>query len=103
MYVTHEVEIDSYEVLMLNKILHGQADSSRFWFDKINYRLEDQNFEPSDYVPCMFIYDKVIFLVYVHDCIWFTKYRKDIGELINYFQKEVLFQVPGGTYFHLEP
>ena len=76
----------SYELLLLNKILSGQTESYRFWFEKLNYILEEQSFEPSDYNPCMFIYDKVIFLVYVDDRIWFMK---DIGEVINYWQKKV--------------
>ena len=37
----------------------------------------------------MFVSDKVICLVYVDDCIWFTKYRKYIYRLFNNFLPEV--------------
>ena len=69
-------------MLLFNNILYVQDESSRFWFEKLKYGLEDQHFETSDYDTYMFIYDKVICLVYVDDCIWFTKDRKYIGELI---------------------
>ena len=75
--------MDSYESLLLNKSLHKHIESYGFWFDKLKYRLEDQNFYLSDYDPFMFIYEKFICLVYVDDCIWFTKYSKYIGELIK--------------------
>ena len=52
----------SYEVLLLNKILHGQDEFPMLWFDKLKYRLEEQNFEPSYYDPCMFVSEKFIFL-----------------------------------------
>ena len=79
--------MDSYESLLLNKSLHKHIESYGFWFDKLNYRLEDQHFDPSDYDPFMFIYDKLICLVYVDDCILFTNYSKYIDGLMNYFQK----------------
>ena len=71
------------------KSINQQTDSSRFWFEKLKYGLEEHIFEPSDYDPCMFVYDKFICLVYVDDCIWFSKYRKYIGEVMNYSQNKV--------------
>ena len=75
-------------MLLLDKSINGQTESYRFWFEKLKYGLEFQKFEPSYYDTCMFISDKVICLVYVDDCIWFTKYKKYIGEVIKYSQKE---------------
>ena len=55
--------MDSYEVMLLNNSLYGQDESSRLWFEKLKYGLEDQNFDPSDYDTCMFASEKVVCLV----------------------------------------
>ena len=55
--------MDSYEVLMLNKSLYGEDEAPMLLFDKLNYGLYEQNFEPSYYDPCMFVSDKVVCIV----------------------------------------
>ena len=51
----HLDEMDSYEVLLLNKSLQGQDEAPMLLFEKLKYGLEEQNLEPSDYDPCMFV------------------------------------------------
>ena len=59
------IEMYSYEVMMLKKSLHRQDEAPILWFEKLKFGLEDQNFEPIDYDPCMFVHDKVVCLVYL--------------------------------------
>ena len=60
-------------VLRLKKILYGQSVSLTLWFDKLTKGLEYIGFKPSSSYPCMFMSDKMILLVCVNDCLWFSK------------------------------
>ena len=80
------VGMNSYEVVILKKLLYGQTEVPRIWFEKLKAGLEDQNFEPIDSDPCRFISDKFICLVYFGNFSFFAKYGKDIDEVIKSFQ-----------------
>ena len=74
--------------MLLNKILYNQAGVHTIWFKKLNTGSEYRHFDPSDYDPCLFISNKVVYLVYVDGCLWFSKYRKYIDGAIKYSRKE---------------
>ena len=57
------VEMDSYWVLLLNNILHRQDEAPMLCFEELKYGLNEQNLEPSDYDPCMFVSENFICLV----------------------------------------
>ena len=79
------VGMNSYEVLLLKKILCGQAETPMIWFEKLQAGLEENIFESSSSDPCMLISNKVIYLVHFDDGLWFSNYMKHIYEVINSF------------------
>ena len=47
-------------ILRLNKILYGQAEAPRLWYDKLKEGLEKRGFTIIKVEPCMFISKTVI-------------------------------------------
>ena len=58
-------------VLRINKIIYGEAEAPRLWFEKLAKRIEDIRFKLSSAYYYTFMSDKVICLMYVHDYLWF--------------------------------
>ena len=71
------------KVLKLKKSLHGQCDAPRNWFNHLKSDLEVIGFEQAiDADLCLFLFEKVICLVYVDNCIMIAKETTDINSII---------------------
>jgi hypothetical protein len=69
-------------VLKLNRGLYGLRQSPRNFFHYLKENLEGVGFKQSMLDPCLFISDKVICVVYVDDCLFFSPCASDIDESI---------------------
>lgn len=67
-------------VLKLNRGLYGLRQSPRNFFHYLKDNLEGVGFKQSMLDPCLFISDKVICVVYVDDCLFFSPCAADIDE-----------------------
>ena len=68
-------------VLKLNKSLYGLKQSSSNWFKFLTQSLVDRSFIPSKIDPYFYYKETCIILIYVDDCIVFSK----IKSVIDYF------------------
>jgi hypothetical protein len=69
-------------VLKLKKSLYGLAVAPKLFFETLKEALESRGFVPSKIDPCMFVHGKMICLIYVDDCLFFSKSMKDIDGMI---------------------
>eukprot|EP00957_Ditylum_brightwellii_P027604 2086981-Ditylum_brightwellii.AAC.1 len=76
------------KVLKLNKILYGQADAPIIQYDKLRASLEARGFTACKAVPCLFISNKVICIIYVDDCLWVARDSKDIDAVLKSFKED---------------
>ena len=81
-------------VLHLQKSLYGLKNSGRNWFQMLSKGLTDRNFVPSQVDPCIFYRDDAIILVYVDDCIIFSKSNKINDSIVASLQN-------GAEHFNL--
>ena len=65
-------------VLKLNRSLYGLVQSPRNFFLHLKSKLETTGFEQSSHDPCLFISSTVVCLVYVDDCLFFSRSDEDI-------------------------
>lgn len=54
-----------------------------------------RGFKPSEFDPCLFISKKVIVLVYVDDCLFFSHKQEYIDEVIASLQKDMTLTIEG--------
>ena len=60
-----------YDVVQkLNKSLYGQAEAARLWYKNIRNSLLERGFVMSKVDTCLFMYNTVICVVYVGDCLF---------------------------------
>jgi hypothetical protein len=72
------------KVLKLKKSLYGLKQSSRNFYQHLKTKLEKVGFTSMEDVdPCLFISDKVICLVYVDDCLFYSPKAEYIDEMIQ--------------------
>ena len=69
-------------VLKLNKSLYGLKNSSRNWFQHLTNGLKRRGFTPSQVDSCILYREDCIILIYVDDCIVFSKSKKINKELV---------------------
>ena len=70
-------------VLKLKRSLYGLVQSPKNFFKHLKGNLEKSGFKQSQHDPCLFISEKVICLVYVDDCLFFSKHQHDIDTAIE--------------------
>jgi Reverse transcriptase (RNA-dependent DNA polymerase). len=70
-------------VLKLNRGLYGLRQSPRNFFNYLKENLEGIGFAQSMLDPCLFISSKVICVVYVDDCLFFSPNSSDIDDSIR--------------------
>ena len=70
-------------VLKLNKSIYGLCESPNNFFKYLKGNLEKCGFKQSPNDPCLFISPTVICLVYVDDCLFFSRSQKDIDDSIE--------------------
>ena len=64
-------EIDG-KILELKRNLYGQRDAPKNFFNYLKKNLQGRGCHPCLHEPCLFISKKVLILVYVDDCIFFS-------------------------------
>ena len=74
---------DRSYVMKLNKSIYGLKQASSNWFDHPTKGLKQRDFFPSEIDPCVYYKDNCIVLVYVDDCIIFSKDKSVIDDLIH--------------------
>jgi hypothetical protein len=70
------------KVLKLKRSLYGLAVAPKLFFETLKEALEKRGFVPSKTDPCMFVHPKMMCLVYVDDCLFFSKDASDIDQMI---------------------
>ena len=70
-------------VLKLKRSLYGQRDSPRNFFEHLKGNLIKCKFRQSESDPCLFFSDKVICVVYVDDCLFFSRQQVHIDRAIQ--------------------
>jgi len=73
-------------VLKLYRSLYGMCQSPRNFFNHLKGNLIKSGFAQSKTDPCLFFTDKVVCVVYVDDCLFFSKDQKDIDDCIKRIQ-----------------
>ena len=76
-------------VLHLQKSLYGLKNSGRNWFQMLAKGLADREFVASQVDPCIFYREDAIILVYVDDCIIFSKSNKINDSIVASLQNGV--------------
>ena len=84
------IEFAHGKVLKLKRSLYGQRDSPRNWFLHLKSKLEKLGMKQSQHDPCLFIGRKVLCLVYVDDCLFFSPDKENIHKLIEDLKKNKL-------------
>ena len=70
-------------VLRLNRSVYGLRQSPKNFFEYLKGNLKTAGFTPSKLDPCLFISDKVICLVYVDDCLFYSATERNIDDAIG--------------------
>ena len=61
------------KVLKLKKNLYGLKQAGRNWWLKLAEGLKDMGFKPSQADPCVHLRNDAVILVYVDDCLIFSR------------------------------
>eukprot|EP00957_Ditylum_brightwellii_P133994 10216821-Ditylum_brightwellii.AAC.1 len=57
------------------------------WYDKLRASLETKGVTARNTDPSLFISKKVVYIVYVDDCLWFARDSKDIDVVLESFKE----------------
>ena len=76
-------------ILRLKKILYGQAEAKRLWYENLRNGLVDQGFVVSKVDTCMFMSKTVICVVYVYDCMFWECSQSEIDNKMKFFKEYV--------------
>ena len=69
--------------LRLKKILYGQAEAARLWYEKFWNDFLEHGFVMSKRDPCLFMSKTVIYVVYVDDFLFWARSQSDIDNLMK--------------------
>ena len=75
-------------VLKLKKILYGQAEAARLWYEKLRNGLLERGFVMSKVDPCLFMSKTVICLVYVDGCLFWARSQSEIDNVMKSFKED---------------
>ena len=78
------------KVLKLKKSLYGLKQAPRNFFQHLKSMLEKIGFQSSEANPCLFILEKVIYIVDVDDTLLFLPQAEYIDEVLSQLQEENL-------------
>ena len=73
----------SNQVYKLKRNLYGLKQAARNFFEHLKEKLESQNFRQSNLDQCLFIHKNILVLIYVDDCIFFSKDKENITNMIK--------------------
>ena len=75
-------------ILRLNKIIYGQAEAARLWYEKLRNGLLERDFLMSKVDPCLFMSKTLICVVYVYDCLFLARSQSDIDNVMKSFKED---------------
>lgn len=70
-------------IIRLKKNLYGTATGARNWYKKLAAGIIARGYTQSNYDPCLFLWDDIMFIVYTDDCICFSKTKTVSDKLIT--------------------
>jgi len=82
-------------VLKLNKNLYGLRQAGYNWHEKLKTGLFQRSFRQSIIDPCLFLRSDCILVVYIDDCLIFSKYADVLDALIHSLSTEFILTVEG--------
>ena len=88
-------------VLLLKKNLYGLKQASMTWFDKRRSGLKDRGCHQSSVDCCCFIKSDFIFLVFVDDCLLFSRSADSVSSLILSLQSDFILTDEGNVSDYL--
>ena len=91
----HDTDSDVDFVLKLTKSLYGLVQAPKLFYEHLKKNLLSRGFRPSPFDPCLFLNDKVICLVYVDDCLFFSPHQDNINKVITSLQTDLKLTVEG--------
>ena len=74
---------DSDYVLKLLRNVYGLKDAGATWYEHLCKGLRELGFRPSDVDPCIYYKKGIVILIYVDDCLIFSKDSEGAGKLIK--------------------
>ena len=75
-------------VIKLKKSLYGQAKAAHLWYEKFRNGLLERGFVMSKVDPFLFVSKTVICVLYVDDCIFWSRSKSEIDNVIKYFKED---------------
>jgi len=82
-------------VLLLERSLYGLVEAPKLFNEHLTKCLLKRGFKQSPHDPCLFLSPKVICVVYVDDCLFFSPEQKYIDSTIKSLQEELTLTVEG--------
>ena len=71
------------KVYKLNRGLYGLKQAARNFFLYLQDKLEEQGFKQSNLDACLFLHERMLVLVYIDDCIFFSSSKEDITDMLK--------------------
>jgi hypothetical protein len=75
-------------VLKLHKNLYGLKQAGHNWHVKLKGGLLDLGFKPCMTDPCVFTKDDLVVLVFVDDCLVFSRHKQKVDDFITQLRKK---------------
>ena len=82
-------------VLLHERSLYGLVQAPKLWYEHLKDNLIARGFTPSEFDPCLFISKKVICVVYVDDCLFFSSKQEYVNEVIESLRKDMTLTIEG--------
>ena len=71
--------------LKLKKRLYGQAEAARLWYENLRNGLLERGFVMSKVDPYLFMSKTVICVIYVDDCIFWSRSQSESDDIMKSF------------------
>ena len=96
-------EVRKDYVLYLLKNLYGLKQASKTYFEHLCGFLQADliGMEPSRFAPCIWYKEGIILVIYVDDCLIYSKEKKDADELIDQLKENFTLTDEGNVDTYL--